>query len=650
MKTIPVRIIISLVAVAMVVALYSAVHADSISFGTPYWVTSNWSNSTSPPRGAQASPNNDGIACPGGSVQTGWRIIVDSANGSSPYSGSEYGTQCRQPSLAVTTGARTWVTSNWSNSTTPTYGARASNNDGITCPGGSIQTGWRIVAIDPGMGVYEYGTQCQPLVSSITLDTPYWVISNSSSGSTPTGARASSNDGITCPNGSVQTGWRIIYTSWNDAYAPEGSGGGYDSYEYGTQCRPISSTVIPPPPPPPSSCNTNTAIYNTPGSYTFTVPPGVTQIRTVAIGGGGGGGAGAGGWGSGGGGGCGGALTGGTMTVTPGQQITLQVGSGGAGGNGIDQCPIAGFPWCGTYSPAEDGSPGGDSRIGTFVARGGSWGRTGFYNLYNQHAGGTGGGSGGGGGGNGWPGFYGQPGWGGTAGGQTNSQGSGGYCTGDGWSIDPGSFIKKVSYAAGEGGYAPPPRRPGINFYGPGNYVYWGGGGGGGLVVNGFPTRGGDGQSSPGNGGEGYGAGGGGSNLDNKGAGGAGASGAVYIEWDGGGANSCTLSCSVTFDQNPLTTGSTVMRWTSTGLTGSSDTFLINGVGYVGASGAAQVHFAGDYSGTVTNVSGTMTCPATLTASSCSSSVQYCNATTGNLVNNCGQTTTTCPYGCSTQT
>src|SRR3989344_5350355 len=134
MKTIPVRIIISLVAVAMVVALYSAVHADSISFGTPYWVTSNWSNSTTPP-----------------------------------------------------------------------YGARASNNDGITCPGGSIQTGWRIVAIDPGMGVYEYGTQCQPLVSSITLDTPYWVISNSSSGSTPTGARASSNDGITCPNGSVQT-------------------------------------------------------------------------------------------------------------------------------------------------------------------------------------------------------------------------------------------------------------------------------------------------------------------------------------------------------------------------------------------------------------------------------------------------------------
>src|SRR3989344_3738779 len=128
MKTIPVRIIISLVAVAMVVALYSAVHADSISFGTPYWVTSNWSNSTSPPRGAQASPNNDGIACPGGSVQTGWRIIVASANGSS------------------------------------------------------------------------------------------------------------------------QAGWKIIYTSWNDAYAPEGSGGGYDSYEYGTQCRPISSTVIPPPP------------------------------------------------------------------------------------------------------------------------------------------------------------------------------------------------------------------------------------------------------------------------------------------------------------------------------------------------------------------------------------------------------------------
>src|SRR3989344_3131681 len=181
MKTIPVRIIIPLVAVAMVVALYGAVHADSISFGTSFWVTSNWSNSTSPPRGA-----------------------------------------------------------------------RASNNDGITCLSGSVQTGWRIVAIDPGMGVYEYGTQCQPLVSSVTLGSPYWVTSNSSSGSTPNGARASSNEGITCPNGSVQTGWRIIYTGSNDAYAPEGSGGGYDSYEYGTQCRPISATPVEPPP---SSCN-----------------------------------------------------------------------------------------------------------------------------------------------------------------------------------------------------------------------------------------------------------------------------------------------------------------------------------------------------------------------------------------------------------
>src|SRR3989344_3325743 len=220
MKTIPVRIIISLVAVAMVVALYSAAHADSISFGTPYWVTSNWSNSTSPPRGAQASPNNDGIICPGGAIQTGWRITQDSANASSPYSGSEYGTQCRQPSLAITTGARTWVTSNWSNSTTPTYGAKASPNDGISCPAGS-----------------------------------------------------------------VQTGWRIIYTSSNDAYAPEGSGGGYDSYEYGTQCRSISAAPVEPPP---SSCNVVQS-YTAPGTYTYTIPSGAVTVTVKGAGGGGGG-------------------------------------------------------------------------------------------------------------------------------------------------------------------------------------------------------------------------------------------------------------------------------------------------------------------------------------------------------------------------
>ena len=273
-------------------------------------------------------------------------------------------------------------------------------------------------------------------------------------------------------------------------------------------CSPVVETVT-------QSAHT---VFTTPGSSTFTVPNGVTHLRVAVVGGGGGGGAGGGGWGSGGGGGCGGAIAGGSISVTPRQEIPFYVGYGGVGGNGAQQCTTSGFPWCGTYHAEEDGGTGGDSAFGSIVARGGGWGRTGFYNLYNQHSGG----SGGGGGGNGWPGFWATPGGGGTAGGQTNSQGAGGYCTGGGWDVNLSPFITQASFGAGAGGYAPT------------NSVYWGGGGGGGLVIDGSTVKGGDGQSSPNNGGKGYGAGGGGSNIDNLGVGGGGAPGLVYVEWDGG--------------------------------------------------------------------------------------------------------------------
>jgi len=108
-----------------------------------------------------------------------------------------------------------------------------------------------------------------------------------------------------------------------------------------------------------NSCNTNSAIYGTAGNYTFTVPPGVTSLRIFVSGGGGGGGAGSGGWGSGGGGACSGSITGGTMTVTPGQQIPLYVGYGGTGGNGSGQCSVSGYPWCGSFYSGSNGSTGG---------------------------------------------------------------------------------------------------------------------------------------------------------------------------------------------------------------------------------------------------------------------------------------------------
>jgi hypothetical protein len=70
--------------------------------------------------------------------------------------------------------------------------------------------------------------------------------------------------------------------------------------------------------------------YTTPGSYTWTVPNGVTSIQIVATGGGGG--ASFPGTGDGGNGGNGGIVTG-TLAVTPGDTLSLYVGGGGAGTN-----------------------------------------------------------------------------------------------------------------------------------------------------------------------------------------------------------------------------------------------------------------------------------------------------------------------------
>jgi hypothetical protein len=119
---------------------------------------------------------------------------------------------------------------------------------------------------------------------------------------------------------------------------------------------------------------------------------------------------------------------------------------------------------------------------------------------------------------------------------------------------------------------------------------------------------------------------------------------------------SSNLSCSITFDQNPLTGASTTMHWSSTG---DPTLFYINGISYVTASGSAQVFSTGDYSGTVTDANGnTASCPAVLQGPGGSggggqctagSSSLTCNPLTGNLVDSCGDVTA-CQYGCSTQT
>lgn len=107
-------------------------------------------------------------------------------------------------------------------------------------------------------------------------------------------------------------------------------------------------------------------VYATPGSYTFTVPAGVTQVDVEVWGaGGGGGGSGDGSAGGiagnyGGGGGAGGYARK-LVTVTPGTGITVTVGAGGAGSTG-----------------GPGGAPGGASSFGAHCSAaggiGGAWG------------------------------------------------------------------------------------------------------------------------------------------------------------------------------------------------------------------------------------------------------------------------------------
>ena len=74
--------------------------------------------------------------------------------------------------------------------------------------------------------------------------------------------------------------------------------------------------------------------FNTPGNQTFTVPAGVTSISAeVWGGGGGGGGTSSGNANKGGGGGGGGYRINNSITVTPGEILTIVVGNGGNGGN-----------------------------------------------------------------------------------------------------------------------------------------------------------------------------------------------------------------------------------------------------------------------------------------------------------------------------
>lgn len=123
----------------------------------------------------------------------------------------------------------------------------------------------------------------------------------------------------------------------------------------------------------------NTLIYSTAGSNTFVVPSGVTSITVKAWGAGGSGGNGSSSTGSGGAGG-GGGFSQATLTVTPGESLTVNVGSGGT-----------------KASAASNGGYGGGFsallRSSTYLIQAGGGGGGGAaYSTSNGGAGGAGGG------------------------------------------------------------------------------------------------------------------------------------------------------------------------------------------------------------------------------------------------------------------
>lgn len=110
--------------------------------------------------------------------------------------------------------------------------------------------------------------------------------------------------------------------------------------------------------------NRVTTIYDTPGTYTYVVPFGVTEIQVSACGAGGGGGAENKSNNSGGGGGGGAAIKECRLKVKSGEKIEITVGAGGKGGEYVTT----------VVETAEDGQDGGDTVFGEYFTLGGGKG------------------------------------------------------------------------------------------------------------------------------------------------------------------------------------------------------------------------------------------------------------------------------------
>jgi Domain of unknown function DUF11 len=216
---------------------------------------------------------------------------------------------------------------------------------------------------------------------------------------------------------------------------------------------------------------TATTSYSTPGSYTFTVPAGVTSISVTAVG--------AAGYNHDVGIGLGASVTG-TLAVSPAEQLSVGVGgpgsvvAGGVGGGGNG----------GVGGGGNGGGGGGASLVGIPAEAGSSL-------IVAGGSGGAGGGAGGGGNA-GAPGVGpgGDPNGGNGGAGTTTAGGAGGsggaFDTSIGDAGDPGTFG-----AGGDGGAGTDVGASG----GGGGGGYYGGGGGGGGAAEGVGGGGGGGSS-----------------------------------------------------------------------------------------------------------------------------------------------------------
>lgn len=270
--------------------------------------------------------------------------------------------------------------------------------------------------------------------------------------------------------------------------------------------------------------------YQTPGTYTFTVPTNVSKIRVRVVGAGGGGGT----TGSGYGGGGGGGYAHGVFSVTPGNVYTVTIGTGGAVSNPPNAGGSTSF---GALLSATGGgagnaswSAGGTGTGGDFQASGGRGYSVGGGGAAGSQLGNGGDGySGGGGVGNGTT--Y------GTVGGTAFHSPSNSWGT-SGLDIT-GSFIASGAASAQADVLQnvinaiirfPFDGFTGGSAYPTGSYTTWGGTGAGGTSAGtspGWPGVGGGGAySSTGTGGGIGGGGAGGSS-----SGGQGGNGLVVVEW-----------------------------------------------------------------------------------------------------------------------